>query len=165
MPKAGLVAKPYGERSDREKIQSQWNKLSGLHSREEWSAAVVRAATVAEIAANFAIRKEFADRSKLPAEFVNKMLLMANGLSGKVDRLLVPLVDADAHKREAVAGLRKKSEKINVKRNSVVHQGEFCNPEEAQTAIRQAKEFVEGLMRIYDAGFVLADKQAPHRID
>lgn len=80
-------SKPYAERTDLEKMQSQWNKLSGLHSREEWSAAVMRAATAAEIAANFAVRREFASRSKFEPEFVNKILKMANGLGGKVDRL------------------------------------------------------------------------------
>ena len=55
--------KPYDERSDLEKILSQWKKLSGLVKRKEWSAAVVRAATAAEIATNFAIRKEFSEKS------------------------------------------------------------------------------------------------------
>jgi hypothetical protein len=47
--------KSYQERTDLQKIQSQWNKPGGLHSREEWSAAIVRTATAAEIAASFAI--------------------------------------------------------------------------------------------------------------
>lgn len=63
--------KPYKERTDLEKIASQWNKLSGFHSRQEWSAAVVRAATAAEIAANYAIRKEFAKRTDFKDEFVD----------------------------------------------------------------------------------------------
>jgi hypothetical protein len=44
--------KPYDERSDLEKLRSQWTKLSGLHLRDEPSAAIVRCATAAEIAAN-----------------------------------------------------------------------------------------------------------------
>ena len=36
----GKRKKPYNERSDLEKLQSQWNKLSGLHLRDEPSAAI-----------------------------------------------------------------------------------------------------------------------------
>lgn len=56
--------KPYEKLSDLEKLQKQWHKLSGLNTREEWSAAIVRAATAAELAANFAVRNEFAGRSQ-----------------------------------------------------------------------------------------------------
>jgi hypothetical protein len=55
--------KPYKELSDLEKVQKQWHKLTGLHTREEWSAAIVRAATAAEIAATFAVRREFAAKN------------------------------------------------------------------------------------------------------
>ena len=84
-----MATKPYEERTDLEKCRSQWTKLQGLHTREEWSAAIVRAATAAEIAANYAIRTEFANQSALSAEFVNKMLAWANGLRGKLTNLLV----------------------------------------------------------------------------
>jgi hypothetical protein len=63
-----VFTEQFEQRNDQEKIQSQWNKLIGLHSREEWSAAIVRAATAAEIAANFAVRQEFKSRSKLKCE-------------------------------------------------------------------------------------------------
>ena len=83
---------PYEERSDLEKIQSQWTKLTGsLHNNEQWSAAIVRAATAAEIAANFAIRREFEANSQFESAFINSLLRWANGLSGKIDRLLLPL--------------------------------------------------------------------------
>src|SRR6266852_5101873 len=86
-----MTKKRYEQRTDLEKIQSQWHKLTGLHSREEWSAAIVRAATAAEIAANLAVRQEFKSRSKFKTEFVNSLLRWANGLDGKINRLLVPL--------------------------------------------------------------------------
>jgi hypothetical protein len=50
--------KPYADRTDVERLQSTWRKLSGLMNRKEWSSAVTRAATAAEIAANIAIRHE-----------------------------------------------------------------------------------------------------------
>src|SRR5690242_4865570 len=83
--------KPYEERTDLEQIRAQWIKLTGLHSREEWSAAVVRAATAAEIAANFAVRREFSLRGEQDAILVDSLLKWANGLPGKLDRLLLPL--------------------------------------------------------------------------
>lgn len=60
----GKRKKPYDERSDLEKLQSQWNKLSGLHLRDEPSAAIVRCSTAAEIAANYAIRHEWARQTE-----------------------------------------------------------------------------------------------------
>src|SRR4051812_16358167 len=83
--------KPYEERTDLERLHSQWKKLSGLHSREEWSAAIVRAATAAEIAANYAVRREFASRGQQDQVLIDSFLKWANGLAGKLDRLLLPL--------------------------------------------------------------------------
>ncbi|OYV51952.1 MAG: hypothetical protein B7X10_00385, partial [Burkholderiales bacterium 21-58-4] len=89
--------KPYEQRTDLEKIESQWHKLSGLHSREEWSAAIVRAATAAELAANFAIRREYQSKSTLSAAFVDTQLKWANGIAGKIDRLLLNLTVGEKH--------------------------------------------------------------------
>jgi hypothetical protein len=52
------TSKKYEDRTDIEKIQSNWKKLSGLYSRREWSGSVVRAATAAEIASNLVVREE-----------------------------------------------------------------------------------------------------------
>jgi len=150
--------KPYEERTDLEKIQSQWNKLTGLHSREEWSAAIVRAATAAELAANFAIRKEFEAKRKFDSKFINSLLRWANGLAGKIDRLLIPLsVGEKQHK--TIKKLKAASDKINATRNAIAHQGEFCNETEAKAAIQQSREFIEVLVQIYEPHFVLWDKK------
>ena len=150
--------KPYEKRSDLEKIQSQWNKLTGLHSREEWSAAIVRAATAAEIAANFAIRKEFEAKSQLSSSFVDNMLRWANGIAGKIDRLLINLTEGEkSHK--TIKKLKSVSEQINKKRNAIAHQGEFCNEEEAKAAIQQSRAFIETLIRLYEPDFALVDKK------
>jgi hypothetical protein len=148
---------PYWDRSELDRIQTQWHKLTGLHSREEWSAAIVRAATTAELAANFAIRAEFSARSQFGAEFVNSLLRWANGLAGKTDRLLIPLT-AGQEKGEAVKTLKPMSETINAKRNSIAHQGEFCNAAEAKAIIEQTKTYVETLVQLYEPEFVLKDK-------
>jgi hypothetical protein len=72
--------KDYADRTDLEKINTQWHKLTGLHGREEWSAAVVRAATAAEIAANLAVRAEFKKKSTFDAKYIDDLLKFANGL-------------------------------------------------------------------------------------
>jgi hypothetical protein len=154
-----MAKKPYEERTDLEKCQSQWRKLQGLHSREEWSAAIVRAATAAEIAANYAIRTEFAKQSDLPEHFVDSMLRWANGLSGKIDRLLAPLTEG-TKKEKMIGKLKAVAREINNTRNAVVHRGEFRHENEATEAIARTRRFVEGLVRLYEPTFKLHDKNA-----
>lgn len=154
--------KPYKDRTDLEKIQSQWTKLSGLHSREEWSAAIVRAATAAELAANFAIRREYATKSTLSAEFIDSQLKWANGIAGKIDRLLVNLTMGETYHGK-VKKLKKTSDTINGVRNSIVHQGSFCNENEAKEAIKHSKAFIEELVQIYEPEFSLKVKSKSTR--
>lgn len=148
----------YEDRSDLEKVQSQWNKLTGLHSREEFSSAVVRAATAAEIAANYAVRREFATQSKCSDDFVNSLLRWANGIDGKLNRLLLPITEGAKH-HKALAEVKKRADRINRKRNAIAHQGEFCTIDESKSVIDDAREFIEGVVRIYDPSFKLKDKQ------
>jgi hypothetical protein len=150
--------KKYEELTDLEKIQKQWHKLFGLHTREEWSAAIVRTATAAEIAANFAIRSEFLSRSQLDSQFVDSMLRWANGLAGKFDRLLVPLSVSDPAKKTAMKKLNTIAKEISDKRNAVVHQGEFCNEIEAKKIISKTEEFITTLVKLYDPAFQLKER-------
>lgn len=154
-----MARKPYEERSDLEKVNSQWHKLSGLHTREEWSAAIVRAATAAEIAANFAIRAEFAARSDFDEEFVNALLRWANGLAGKLDKLLVPLAAHSKNKQKAMRALCNTAKDINRKRNAIAHQGEFCNEDEAIEIIEKTKDFITGLVSLYEPAFELKERK------
>jgi hypothetical protein len=147
--------KPYAERDDLEKIQSQWTKLTGLHTREEWSAAIVRAATAAEIAANIAVRKEFAARSQFSESFINSQLKWANGLAGKLDRLLLPM-EENPTRRKVLKQLKSTGDRLNALRNGIVHQGEFANPEDAVAFIAEAKAFIEELVKPYVPGFQLS---------
>jgi len=153
--------KPYNDRSDLEKIQSQWVKLTGLHDRTDWSAAVVRAATATEIAVNFAIRQEFAARSKLSAPFVDSLLKWANGLTGKLDKLLLPLLRGDRNLK-AVKSLGKIARDINEHRNGIVHRGEFCSEERSAKIINECEKFVLGIINIYDPDFSLNAKKSDH---
>jgi len=149
---------PYDERPDLQKIKAQWYKLTGLHSREEWSEAVVRAATAAEIAANFAIRQEFDRASKFTPEFVDSLLKWANGLTGKLDHLLMPLIGAGLSK-EASTRLRTLAKTVNDDRNKIVHRGEFRGAAESQANIEAAREFIESLVRLYKSRYRLKEKK------
>lgn len=151
-----MVKKPYNERTDIERLEAQWTKLSGLLERSDWSAAVVRAATATEIAVNFAIRKEFEDQSEIKGKSVDLFLKAANGLQGKVDKLLLPLVFGTP-KYAAVTALKKQAETINSRRNKIVHSGEFSNADEANSLITTCKAFVEGIVRLYKPTFTLRD--------
>jgi hypothetical protein len=146
--------KPYAERSDVEKIESQWKKIKGLHTDRQASAAIVRAGTAAELAANFSIRREFKKRSDFDDAFVDKLLRWANGLDGKVNRLLIPLF-AGKSQEGIVRGLKAVAERINRDRNAIVHQGEFRNRKKAAAIIKDTRHFVETLIGIYRANFRL----------
>lgn len=146
--------KPYAERSDLEKIQSQWVKLTGLHDRTDYSAAVIRAASATELAVNYALRREFSARSQLDAKFVDGMLMWANGLKGKVERLLLPILDGDP-KRTTVRELWSLAKKINTKRNEIAHSGHFCSKKEATGLIADCKTVVHGIVHLYEPTFLL----------
>lgn len=153
-----MARKSYDSLTDLAKLGKQWHKLSGLKTREEWSAAVVRAATAAEVAANYAIRKEFKAQSQLDEKFIDKLLHSANGLAGKLDRLLIPITETDPSKKAAIKVLKRLSEKINEKRNSIVHQGEFCNESEALAVIEVARGFITTLIQLYKQDFELKER-------
>jgi len=154
-----VTKKPYEQLTDLEKVQKQWHKLSGLHTKEEWSAAIVRAATAAEIAATFAVRQEFELNSDFDSKFVDSLLRWANGLAGKLYRLLLPISVGNKAKNNKLKSLKAIAEDINTKRNAIAHQGEFCNEEEAQAVIAQAKEFITTLIQIYEPKFSLKTRK------
>ncbi|UPA28028.1 hypothetical protein K6301_22635 (plasmid) [Shinella oryzae] len=116
--------------------------MSGLHLRDEPSAAIVRCATAAEIAANYAIRTEWARQTEFDAAIVDQFLRWANGLHGKVTRLFVPVYFAHPAKSKIAKSLIKSAENINSVRNAVVHQGTFSKKEEAEAAMAEAKTFI-----------------------
>ncbi|MGP4686731.1 hypothetical protein [Agrobacterium tumefaciens] len=150
----GSSKPPYDERTDIEKIRSQWNKLIGLHERKEWSASIMRAATAAEIAANFVIRKEFEKHSRFNAAFVDSLLLWANGLRGKMEKLVLKFPAAETRKAE-LKKLAKLSTEINEVRNQVAHSGNFANSSEARLVESKARIFIEGMVSPYERGFSL----------
>lgn len=150
----------YDDRTDIEKLQSQWNKISGIFDRDhEWSAAIVRAATSAEIAANIAIRKRFEAASTFSPEFVNSLLIWANGLDGKFKRLIIES-EPDANRRRELQALKRRAEKLNDKRNAIVHRGAFASKNEAREFVVLAREVVLALVTPWEPGFTLDEIEA-----
>lgn len=152
---------PYDQRTDVQKIQSQWNKVGGLLGRNDWSAAIVRCATVSEIAANLVIRKQFANQSTLAPAFVDSLLIWANGIDGKFRRLLIPLASTQGEEaKQAMKALGNLAKDINEQRNAIVHSGAFSNEDEARYVAQIAKQLVESLVIPYEADFQLADSNS-----
>ncbi len=150
---------PYNDRTDLQKIQSQWNKIAGLLSRgNDWSAAIVRAATACEIAANFVIRKKFAEKSTFASAYVDSNLIWANGIKGKFQNLIVPMFKADDKKAgAAMKRLGDRALKINEERNAIVHSGAFSDEAEARAIVESARALIEELVGASEAGFKLVD--------
>jgi len=149
--------KPYDERDDLEKIASQWRKLSALNKRKDFSAAIVRCATAAEIAANLAIRSEFTSQSTFDAKIVDSFLIWTNGLRNKMDRLLLPIRFKN-RKHPEFKKLKALSESLYEQRNDIVHSGRFSSKNEATKAIEDAKLFIEALIGIYHPGYKVPEK-------
>jgi hypothetical protein len=148
--------KPYSERSDIEKLKSNWKKVGGFITRKEWSAAITRAATAAEIAANIAIRHELQEQRRLEESFVDHLLIWANGLAGKLDKLLRPLHTTE-EKKKVFKSLKKQAEKINAQRNLVAHSGNFMNEGEATEIVTLSEEFIKQIIAPYHPEFSLPD--------
>lgn len=147
--------KPYHQRSDVNKVKAQWHKLTGLHGRDEPSAALVRAATAVELAVNFAIRSEFADQSELSNEAVDMMLRKANGLHSKMQNLLIPLT-LGRENQAVIKALLSKSNNINETRNKIVHGGYFSTRKDAIKKIEECRSFILDLVKIYKPKFKLS---------
>ncbi len=146
--------KPYSERTDRQKIDAQWKKTIGFLERGEWSSAIVRAATAAEIAANHYIREELQVKRKLEVNLVDSLLKWANGVDGKFRNLILPLSRENGTEKN-IKALKKKVESLNAVRNSIVHQGQFKKESTARAAADQAKEVILGLVREHKPRFSL----------
>jgi len=146
--------KPYSERSDIGKIKSNWNKTRGLYDRGEWSGAIVRAATAVEIAANLVIREELQVNRKLEKDFVDNLLIWANGIQGKLDRLILP-ISKGSNKHKIFTTAKIKIASINKERNSIAHSGQFKKKSTARHIISVSKEVIEILVQQYSADFSL----------
>ena len=140
--------KPYSQRSDTEKLESNWTKTLGLFDRGEYSMAIVRAGTCAEIAANIVIRSELVKKRGLDPRFVDSLLRWANGLQGKFTRIILPVFKGTS-RHAALKKHYKEIGEVNDARNEIAHGGRFASKESAQKLIRVAHAICGSLTSHY----------------
>ena len=148
--------KPYSLRSDIEKIQSNWKKVRGLYRNEEWSTVIMRAVTTVELSANYLIRKELQEKRNLEEDFVDHLLIWANGIRGKFDKLIVPIFRSTEFEKE-LKKLNKKVQEINKERNSIAHSGQFKRKSTATKVLDDSKDITEALISIHEENFQLKE--------
>lgn len=146
--------KPYDDRTHVEKIQSNWKKTCGLYLRGEHSMAVIRAATTVELAANLVIREELENGQKLPKDFVDHLMKWANGLVGKLDKLIIPITK-DTKKGQVFKSVKKQISDINTQRNGIAHRGEFKIRKTSNRIIEEARNIIQTLVQQYDNNFTI----------
>lgn len=131
---------PYEGRSEEEKLRSNWKKATGLFERKDWSAAIVRASTSVELAANIYIRRFMSDY-KVPRAFIDSLLLNANGINGKYQRLVKPAAQVHGQSQDfSIVG--RKIQGINQHRNAVVHSGKFKSERDATMVFTNSLEVI-----------------------
>lgn len=156
MVKTKRKRKPYSERTDLERIRSNWRKMEGLYHKEEWSSVVIRSAIATEIAINLVIREELTNKRKLEKDFVDSLLIWANGIQGKVTRLIRPLLTNPEDTR-VFRDLSSMINDIKNERNSVAHSGQFKKKTTAIRIVNSSKEVIETLVGRYKGAFELKD--------
>ena len=150
------VKKPYSQRSDTEKLESNWTKTLLLFERAEYSMAIIRAGTCAEIAANIVVRSELVHTLGLKPQFVDSLLRWANGLQGKFSRIILPLFKGTPQH----ATLKKHHKKIgtlNEARNEIAHGGHFASKKSAENLLRVAYSVCSSLTSDYPPTPKLSD--------
>jgi hypothetical protein len=134
----------YDERTDDQRLESNWTKGRKQFARKDWSACVVRAATSAEIAANIYIRGFLLTDHALPPKFVDALLLSANGLDGKFKRLVKPAAEHRGNWND-LKSLQRKIESLNEHRNGIVHAGKFKSKKDAKSAFEHSLSIIQAL--------------------
>jgi hypothetical protein len=144
----------YSQRTDIEKILSNWKKVKGLYDRQEWSTVILRTVTAVELSANYAIRQELELNKNIDSDFVDHLLRWANGIQGKFDRLLLPIFKGTEFEKD-LKKLKKIVQDINKERNSIAHSGLFKKKSTAEKVIRESKIVINTLVKKYDSQFEL----------
>jgi hypothetical protein len=97
-----------------------------------------------------------AGSDQFDAAFIDGLLQWANGLKGKIDRLLIPL-RRTRNNDPNLQQLFQLAETINRKRNGIAHRGEFCSEQECAELVGKCEEFVTTLVKLYEPGFQLRE--------
>ncbi|MHA2219033.1 MAG: hypothetical protein ACXACY_24195 [Candidatus Hodarchaeales archaeon] len=145
---------PYSQRSDEDKVKSNWTKTCGLFNRGEYSVAIIRAVTTVELAVNLAIRAELVQKRQLPLTFVDHLLKRANGLRNKYNDLLLPIIEGERYYSK-FKKLWKKVDKVNNQRNKIAHSGEFKGKDTAKEQLENTCLILNNIASQYHSTFKL----------
>ncbi len=148
--------KPYSQKSDTEKLKSNWTKTISLYKRGEYSVSIIRAATTVEISANLIIRAELIENRRLSKEFVDHLLMWANGLQGKYEKLILPILK-DTPKHTKFMTIKGYITEVNKHRNSVVHSGEFRSKKIADKVLKNSHKIIITFVTEYDINFYIKE--------
>lgn len=145
---------PYEERTDDERLESNWKKARKLFERDDYSASIIRAATASEIAANIYIRHFLISEHKLPPQYVDSLLISANGLDGKFNRLIKP---AAQHRKtwEKLKSIQKLITTLHEHRNAIAHAGYFKNKDDAKESLSSSLAIIQALAPNESAKLIL----------
>lgn len=149
---------PYSERSDLEKIKTNITKTSSLLNKREYGMAIVRSATSVELAANLLIRNELILKRQLEVHFVDNLLIWANGISGKFNKILLPLFKKQEEEFNILKKIKERIEDINTERNSVSHSGSLKNKKNAVHVLKESKEVINILLELAEENPIILKK-------
>jgi len=106
-----------------------------------------------ELAANLVIEAELVHKKSLPREFANHLMIWANGLRGKFEKLIYPILREDPAFSQIRSSIDKVWRRVNKQRNSVAHSGAFKKRKTAFAAINDAHFVITQLVSPYDSSF------------
>lgn len=110
--------------------------------------SIIRAGTCAEIAANLMVREELESKRSLKKEFVDHLLIWANGLHGKVTKILKPLLRG-LPEGKILAAVEARTRNLNEARNKIAHGGHFSAREHAHEMVGYARDICVALAKPY----------------
>lgn len=142
---------PYDKLADDEKVRKNWHKAIGLYEREEWSVAILRAATCLELAVNFAIREELVSCRKLPLPFVDKLLRNSNGIHNKYQNIYLPVMEEYEEVEKLKELWKSNISPVNGERNAVAHRGEFRSKSKAKEAMSHTYKALLELLELHSS--------------
>lgn len=145
--------KPYEQRTNAEKVETNWIKTRGLFDREDWSLAIVRAAICLELAADLAVYVILFEQYETAK--IKSLLRACRGINKKFKNYILPsAVGTDLE--QATQSLFDRASEVSRERNRICHGGTFLNDAEATAHLATAHGVLVPLVRRYEPDFTLA---------
>lgn len=144
--------KPYDQRTDAEKVETNWIKTRGLFDREDWSMAIVRAAICLELSADLAVYVIL--RDKYERLKIRSLLKACKGINKKFKDYILPSVAGTALEQETQELFGRASE-VSGQRNKICHGGIFLDDVEATAHVATTYGVLIPFVQRYEPTFTL----------